>query len=121
MSTQEVANRWAELCRTGQFDQAVEELYDENCVSIEMKGAQGFPYKLEGLDAIKQKGEQFNQMVEAFHGVAIEGPLVADNHFTATMKMDITMKGQPRTLNEEVTVYQVKDGKIVAEQFFYDV
>lgn len=121
MSIQEVANQWAAYCRTGQWDKAVEELYCENCVSQEMLGAQGLPQKVEGLEAIKAKGEQWNQMVEAFHGVEIEGPIVAGNHFTASMKMDITMKGQERRVDEEVAVFQVKDGKIVAEQFFYSL
>ncbi len=121
MTTKEVANRWAECCRTGQWDKAVAELYDTNCVSLEMEGAQGFPQRVEGLEGIRQKGEAWNGMVEAFHGVEIEGPIVAGDHFTASMKMDITMKGQPRKIDEEVCVFKVKDGKIVCEQFFYQL
>jgi hypothetical protein len=34
------------------------------------------------------------------------------------MQLDMTMKGQGRTNMAELCVYQVKDGKIVAEQFF---
>ena len=119
MSTQEIASKWAEYCRTGQWDKAQEELYDDNCVSLEMEGAQGFPAKVQGKEAIMKKGEQWNQMVEEFHGVEIEGPIVAGNHFTASMKMDITMKGQPRKMDEEVAIFRVENGKIVSEQFFY--
>jgi len=121
MTTQEIAAKWAEYCRTGQMDKAQAELYDNNCVSLEMEGAQGFPYRVEGMEAIKQKGERWNEMVEAFHGVEIEGPIVAGDHFTASMKMDITMKGQPRKIDEEVGMFRVKDGKIVCEQFFYAI
>lgn len=121
MSTQEVAKKWAEYCRTGQWDKAQAELYDNNCVSLEMEGAQGLTQKVEGLEAIKAKGEQWNQMVEAFHGIEIEGPIVAGNHFTASMKMDITMKGQPRKVDEEVAIFRVENGKIVSEQFFYPI
>jgi len=35
------------------------------------------------------------------------------------MGMDITMKGQSRMQMDEVAVYEVKDGKIVTEQFFF--
>ncbi len=119
MSTKEVANKWKEYCSTGQYDKAYAELYGSNCVSQEMKGVQGYPEIVEGMEAMKIKGEQWNQMVEEFHGVEIEGPIVAGNHFTASMKMDITMKGQPRGINEEVAVFRVEDGKIVHEQFFY--
>ena len=102
-----------------QWDKAQEELYDANCVSLEMEGAEGFPQKVVGMEAIKQKGEMWNQMVEEFHGMEIEGPIAAGNHFTATMKMDITMKGQPRKVDEEVTIFKVENDKIVSEQFFY--
>ena len=33
MTTKDVANKWAEYCRTGQWDKAQSELYAENCVS----------------------------------------------------------------------------------------
>ncbi|MEM6629066.1 MAG: nuclear transport factor 2 family protein [Bacteroidota bacterium] len=121
MTTQEIANKWAEYCRTGQWDKAYSELYDADCVSIEMEGAQGFPPRVEGMEAIKAKGDQWNSMVEEFHGVEIEGPISAGDHFSATMKMDITMKGQGRNVNEEVAIFRVANGKIVSEQFFYPV
>jgi len=83
----------------------------------------GFPgtERAEGMEAIAQKGENWNSMVEEFHGVEIDGPIVAGNHFSATMKMDITMKGQPRKIDEEICVFKVENGKIVQEQFFYPV
>jgi len=119
MTTNEIAQKWAEYCKTAQWDKALNELYADNCVSIEMEGAEGMPQRVEGMDAIKQKGEMWNSMVEDFHGMEIEGPLVAGDHFTATMKMDITMKGQPRKKDEEIALFRVQDGKIVSEQFFY--
>ena len=121
MTTQEIANKWAKYGQTGQWNKAQEELYDANCVSIEMEGAQGFPQKVEGIEAIKEKGKHWEGMVEDFHGMEVDGPIVAGNHFTATMKMDITIKGQPRKVDEEVALFKVKDGKIVSEQFFYEI
>ncbi len=121
MTTQEIAKKWAEYCTSGRWDQAQAELYDNNCVSLEMEGAQGFPPRVEGLEAIKAKGENWNKMVEEFHGVEIDGPIVAGDHFSATMKMDITMKGQPRKVDEEIAIFRVANGKIISEQFFYPV
>ena len=121
MNTKEVAQKWAKYCQEGTFDKAYQELYDQNCVSLEMKGYPGGTERAEGMEAIAQKGEKWNSMVEQFHGVEIEGPIVAGNHFTATMKMDITMKGQPRNVDEEICVFKVENGKIVQEQFFYAV
>ena len=121
MSTAEVAQKWAEHCRAGRWDKAQEELYDQNCVSLEMAGAQGFPERVEGMEAIIKKGEHWSEMVEEFHGAEIEGPIVAGDHFSAVMKMDITMKGQPRKVDEEIGLFRVENGKIVSEQFFYPV
>jgi limonene-1,2-epoxide hydrolase len=35
------------------------------------------------------------------------------------MGMDVTIKGQGRMKMDEVAVYEVKDGKIVLEHFFF--
>jgi limonene-1,2-epoxide hydrolase len=35
------------------------------------------------------------------------------------MGRDVTFKGKPRMQLDEVAVFEVKDGKIVLEQFFY--
>ena len=118
MTTQEVASRLVELCSTGQWDKAQEELYADHAVSLELPGTP-FPERVEGMEAIRAKGEQWASMVEEFHGAVVEGPLVAGNHFSCTMKMDITMKQHPRHVSEEIAVFQVEDGKIVKEQFFY--
>ena len=119
MTTQEVARKWKEYCLNGQMDQAQEELYSMKCVSLEMEGAKGFTQRVEGIEAIKAKGKIWEEMVEEFHGLEIEGPIVAGDHFSAVLKMDITMKEQPRRVDEEVAVYKVANGKIVSEQFFY--
>lgn len=119
MSVQDIANKWKEYCSTGQWESALKELYSNEAVSLEMEGAEGLPGRVEGMDAINEKGAQWNQMVEEFHGMEIDGPIVAGDHFAATMKMDVTMKGQPRGVMEEIALFKVADGKIVSEQFFY--
>lgn len=117
MSTKEIANRLVELCRTGQWEAAQKELYADHCVSIEPKGS---PAELvEGLDAIIKKGEQFNEMVEKFNSLEVSEPLAAENFFTITMNLDADFKGMGRVVMEEVCVYEVVNGKIVKEQFFF--
>jgi len=51
------------------------------------------------------------------HGVEVSNPLVADNSFACTMKMDVTMKDGKRMAMTELCTYHVKDGKIVSEEF----
>jgi hypothetical protein len=117
MTTQKVADRLIELCRKGQIQQAQEELYGENMVSIEPPGAP--VEKAEGLQAVVEKGQQFAAMIEEHHGLSITDPVVRGKYFSMGMTLDATMKGQGRTLLEEICVYKVEDGKIVSEQFFY--
>ena len=118
MTTQEVADRFYELSQQGNFKQVQEELYADNAVSIEPANIPGLQ-SAEGLEAIKQKGERFNSMVEEMHGGYTKEPVVAGNHFSVAMGLDVTMKGASRTQMDEIAVYEVKDGKIVKEQFFF--
>lgn len=118
MTTKDVANRFNELGQTGQYDKIQEELYAENAVSIEPAHSPGLQ-SVEGLEAIKEKGRQFNAMVEEMHGGYSTEPVVAGTHFSVAMGMDVTMKGMGRMKMDEIAVYEVKDGKIVKEQFFY--
>ena len=118
MTTQEVADRFNELAQSGQWDKILEELYAENAVSIEPEGAMGMQ-NASGLDALKEKGKKFGEMVEEMHGGYSKEPQVAGRFFSVAMGMDATMKGMGRTAMDEIAVYEVKDGKIVKEQFFF--
>jgi len=117
MTVQQVADKLVGYCRQGQFDEAMKELYGKDIVSIEPVGA---PMEnVEGYDAVLQKAAFFNNMVAEFHGNEVSNPLVADNFFSCRMKMDATFKEGGRQSMEEICLYQVEDGKIVKEEFFY--
>ncbi|MBX2817967.1 MAG: ester cyclase [Saprospiraceae bacterium] len=118
MTTKEVADRLVHLCKSGQWDLAISELYAQDIHSTEMPGGP-LPTHTKGLAAMKAKGEQWQQMIESFHGAEIEGPVVADPYFSCSMISDVTLKGGMRTTNSEICLYRVKDGKIISEQFFY--
>lgn len=118
MTTQQIATRLAELCRLGQFETAQKELYAEDAVSIEPYETPAFAKETKGLDAIIEKGRKWDSMVEAMHGGSVSDPLIAENSFAFVMNMDVTMKEHGRMKMSELCVYQVKDGKIVSEQFF---
>lgn len=119
MTTQEIATRLVELCRQGDFEKVYKELYSPECVSIEPKGAQ--MEVCNGLEEMAVKGKMWNESMEEFHGSTIGEPIVADNHFSMTMTMDATFKDVGREKMNELCVYEVKDGKIVKEQFFYNM
>jgi hypothetical protein len=58
-------------------------------------------------------------MVEQIHGGSVSDPVIAGNHFAVAAVIDATMKGAERSAMSEIAVYEVKDGKIVKEQFIY--
>ena len=118
MTTQEVANQVIELFRQGKFEEAHDQFYSDDIVSIE---AEGSPMPVaKGRAAIAEKGRKFEDSMEAIHSMITSDPLVAENFFSCTMKMNMTPKGAPGPVQmDEVCVFEVRDGKIVKEQFFY--
>lgn len=114
-----IARRLVELCRKGEWETAQRELFAENAVSIEPYETPMSPRETRGLEGIFEKGRKFEAMVEQMHGLAVSDPLVGGNAFACRMEIDATFKGQGRMQMNELCVYDVKDGRIVAEQFHH--
>ncbi len=117
MTTKEIAGKLVEFCRKGDFQKAQKELYADDAVSIEPEATPAFEKETKGLKAILAKADKFDSMVEKMHSMEVSDPIVADNSFACTMTMDVTMKERGRMNMSELCVYEVKDGKIVKEQF----
>ncbi|ACB76313.1 SnoaL-like domain-containing protein [Opitutus terrae] len=117
MTTQEIAQRLVALCREAKWETAQRELFADDAVSLEPYATPAFEKETRGLPAIIEKGHKFDAMIEKMHRLEVSDPLVATNAFACTMRMDVTMKGQGRMDMAELCVYNVKDGKIVSEQF----
>jgi len=118
MSTKNVADRFYELALQNQWDKVYDELYSHDAWSIEPDNSNGLP-TVQGMDKIREKGKMWHEMIEEVHGSYTNAPSVAGNYFTCIMGMEATMKGQGRIKMDEVALYEVKNGKIVKEQFFF--
>lgn len=118
MTTKEIAERLAELCTKGDFETAQKELFADDAISIEPYASPAFEKETKGLDNIVEKGHKFEAMVEIMHSMSVSEPLVADNSFALRMQMDVTMKEQGRMNMTELCVYEIKDGKVISEQFY---
>lgn len=95
----------------------MEELYADDIVSTEPAHA---PVKsAKGKKDVFEKGRQFASMIEVRHGGSISDPVVGGRYFSMAMMLDATFKGQGRMVFDEVCVYEVNNGKIVSEQFFF--
>ena len=118
MTTKEVANQLVTMCRDDKVEEAKQELFTEETISIEP--TEGLlPKETKGLKAIEKKAELFISMVEQFYGSTITDPIVGGDYFSVGWDTDIQMKGQERQTMSEICLYKVKDGKIISEQFFY--
>lgn len=117
MTTAELARHFTELLRQGDHEGAAARYNADNIVSYEaMEGPMAV---CEGREAVKQKGDWWNEN-HVVHGGSVEGPFLNGDQFAVGFKMDVTPKatGERITLNE-VGLYTVKDGKIVEERFYY--
>jgi ketosteroid isomerase-like protein len=121
MTTQEVANRYMELEKQGKWNEIQDELYSPDIISLEPEHAtaMGMQTITNGLAAVKAKGKAWNEGIEEMHGGYCGEPIVGGNYFSVAMGMDVTMKGGHRMKMDEIAVFEVKDGKITKEQFFF--
>jgi len=120
MTTQEVADKLVQLCSEGKFQEAME-AYSPDIVSMEAGAPPGGSRESKGLAAVKAKGEWWTANHE-IHSCTVKGPLVAGSHFAVTFKLDVTFKPQAKRFTmEEIALYKVADGKIVYEEFFYNM
>jgi hypothetical protein len=117
----EVGNKLVALCKEGRLDEAVDTLYAHHIVSIEGQGSGEMPARLEGIQAVRGKGEWWNANHEV-HSFETTGPFVGhrDDQFAARFDIDVTHKPSGKRMQmSEVALYTVEDGKVVQEEFLY--
>jgi ketosteroid isomerase-like protein len=122
MDTKEVAEKLVGLCKEGKNQEAIDSLYADDIVSVEAQAAEGMPAEMHGIDAVRGKNKWWTENHEV-HSAAVKGPFANGDRFAVIYNYDVTPKAGPfegkRFAMEEVAVYDVKDGKVVREQFFY--
>ena len=118
MSTQEIAARLHELFQHGKFAQAQEELFADDASSTE-SDMSGGRVTVKGREALKKKEHDFNGSIEEMHGGYSNPPQVYGNFIFLEMGIDATFKEHGHIVMTEMCKYEVKDGKIISEEFFY--
>ncbi|OKS88754.1 SnoaL-like domain-containing protein [Mucilaginibacter polytrichastri] len=114
MEIKQIAEELVSLVREGKNKEAKEKFYSADIISIEGNGD-----KVEGIAAVYEKSNAWMSQIAEVHSASVTDPLVAADHFAIGIKMDITYKNGYRAVLDEIGVYDVNDGKIVAEQFFF--
>ncbi|MEM9066031.1 MAG: nuclear transport factor 2 family protein [Planctomycetota bacterium] len=124
-STLAVGQRLVEMCRVGQYQEAVQELYADHATQIEVMDSPEGDFKrvCEGKAEILRGGEAWAENTEV-HGAETGDPYPNGDEFICFMSIDCTSKTGPmagqRMEWKEMCKYRVADGKIVEAKFFYN-
>ncbi len=118
MTTQEVASRFNELAKQEKWFEIQDELFSDNVKSVEPPGAKHL-HNADGKVAVRKKGEEWVKRIEAVHKTHTTEPVVGGYYFAVGRDVDITVNGLGRIQSNQIMLYEVKNGQIVLEQFFY--
>lgn len=124
MDTKEVGKKLVDYCTRGENLKAVDELYGKDIVSVEVFGTPEMPAEMRGVDKVRGKNQWWLDNHD-IHSASVEGPFPHKDRFAVKYHYDVTAKQGPmagqRMKMDEIGLYTVKDGKIVREEFFYDM
>jgi len=118
MTPKEIAARLSTLFKENKWVEAQTELFSDDAESVEPSHSPGLQ-SVKGREALKKKADDFNNMIESVNGGYVGEPIVAGNFIALAMGLDATMKGGQPMKVDEICMYEVKNGKIIKEQFFY--
>lgn len=118
MTTQNIANRLYELCQKADYETVKKELYSDDASSTE-SNMYGERETAKGTKALEAKAQQFQSMVEEMFSSYVHEPTIYGNYIFMEMGMDVKMKNMERMNMVEMCRYEVKDGKIISEEFYY--
>jgi hypothetical protein len=110
--------RFKELAQQEKWFEIQNELFSGNVKSIDPPDSPYFGYA-EGKAAVRKKGEDWVKRIEGVHKRYTSEPIVSNNHFAVNRVVEIDVKGLGRVEINEIMLYEVKDGQIISEQFFY--
>lgn len=118
LTTLEVVARFNELAKQEKWFEIQDELFSNNITSTDPENSPYFGYA-EGKVAVRNKGEDFIKKIQDFHGAHTTEPVIGGNHFSVGREVDITVQGFGRIQINQIMLYEVKNGQIISEQFFY--
>jgi hypothetical protein len=118
MTTQQIAARFNELAQAEKWFEIQDELFADNVKSVDPPHSPYFG-NAEGKTNVRRKGEDFVKRITAAHRMYTSAPIVTAGRFAVAREMDITTEEHGRIQINEIMMYEVENGKIVSERFFY--
>lgn len=123
MSAKEIGQQLVAFCKEGKNLESINTLYSENIESIEAaEPQQGGQRVTKGIEGVRGKNQWWSENHE-IHSAAVHGPYPhGDDRFAVRFEYDITNKPSGMRIQmDEVGIFTVESGKIVKEEFFYDM
>jgi hypothetical protein len=118
VTTQEIADRFNELAQQEKWFEIQDELFADHVKSIEPSHSPYFKNE-EGKASVRKKGEDWVKRISEAYKRFTSPPVVTGNHFAVAREVDILIDGIGRVQINEIMLYEVENGQIVLEQFFY--
>lgn len=117
-----IGEKLVALCKEGKGLTAIEELYADDIVSVEAAQGPGMDRQQSGKQAVIGKTTWWEENHDV-HSSEVTGPFPhGDDKFAVIFDIDVTFKPESRRSQlKEIAVYQVADGKVVREEFFYSM
>lgn len=115
-SALDIGQSLVSMFNEGKFKQIEDAYWSNDVVSIE-----GFGVNMAWHGRAKVEEKNGGWMADhIIHGASAQGPYVGATGFAVKFQMDVETKSSgQRQVMEEVGVYDVRDGKIVREEFMY--
>jgi len=123
MSAKEIGQQLVAFCKEGKNLESINTLYADSIESVEAaEPQQGGERTTKGIEGVRGKNQWWSENHE-IHSAAVHGPYPhGDDRFAVRFEYDVTNKPSGQRIKmDEVGVFTVDNGKIVKEEFFYDM
>jgi len=122
MSAKEIGTQLVNFCKEGKNLESINTLYAENVESIEAAAPPSGERIAKGIEAVRGKNQWWGENHEV-HSSSVSGPYPhGEDRFAVRFEYDITNKPSGQRMKmDEVGIFTVESGKIVREEFFYDM
>lgn len=122
MSAKEIGQKLVAFCKEGKNLESINTLYSENIESIEASAGPDGNRIAQGIEAVRGKNQWWSENHD-IHSANVAGPYPhGEDRFAVRFEYDITNKPSGQRMQmDEVGLFTVEGGKIVKEEFFYDM
>lgn len=115
----QIGREYVACCSEGRLDELHQKYYAQDAVSAEAAPMPDGSTEAQGLEAIQAKNAWWFGAHEV-HAMNVEGPFVHGDRFNVIFDIDVTQKESGERMQmREIGSLQVRDGKIVREEFSY--